>query len=246
MRRISAMDPAGPCFEKYSEPNRLAREDAEFVDAIHTSTSFGYRLAIGHADYYPNDGDTQPGCIILKKSVSSLITFFLCGKMIEYQVEVDIDDMNDTMTNDITRDDPVAFYSCSHSRAITYFRDSITELCKFKSYECSSWRNFKKNYCTYCNTNRMGFFAEKPEEPTYYFINVAAKKPHCLDPPPPEPEPEGIILGYGQSLRTKQRTEFNETYTIYCKNSAIKRPFDFNLALLFVAVFASIFDLYIF
>jgi hypothetical protein len=45
-RRITGMDPAGPCFEKYTEENRLAIGDAEYVDVIHTSTSFGFRKGI--------------------------------------------------------------------------------------------------------------------------------------------------------------------------------------------------------
>lgn len=200
------MDPAGPCFEKYSEENRLAQNDADFVDVIHTSTSFGYRKALGHADFYPNNGSTQPGCIIFK-TLSSVITFFLCGQMIEYNIEQDIDDMNDTKLFMLENRDSIPFYSCSHSRAITYFTDSIIEKCKFKSYECSSWKNFNKNYCTYCETNRMGFYSVKPDEPTYYFLNVAPKSPHCLDPPPPEP----VLI---------RQELLNETYK-YCKNSAV-------------------------
>lgn len=226
MRRITGMDPAGPCFEKYSEENRLSRDDAEFVDVIHTSTSFGYRRTLGHADFYPNNGDTQPGCIIFK-TISSVITFFLCGQMIEYNIEQDINEMNDTKLFEIDIRDSIPFYSCSHSRAITYFTSSILEICKFKSYECSSWRNFKKNYCTFCKTNRMGFFSEKPVEPTYYYLNVASRAPHCLDPI--------------EEISVPNDTEISEEYLKYCPNYAYKVDLSLNY---FVILSVLIFNFY--
>lgn len=218
------MDPAGPCFEKYSEENRLSRDDAEFVDVIHTSTSFGYRKTLGHADFYPHNGETQPGCFIFK-TISSVITFFLCGQMIEYNIEQDINDINDTKLLQIDIRDNIPFYSCSHSRAITYFINSIVETCKFRSHECSSWSNFRKNYCSYCNTNRMGFFSEKPLEPTYYFLNVASRAPHCLDTV--------------DEISLANDTENLEDYLKYCPNNAFR-----NFSIL--QHYFIIFNLYIF
>jgi hypothetical protein len=83
------MDPAGPCFyynylNTYPQPlpdlycgletdwkqvyfgdagfaNRLHISDAQYVDVIHTSRIFGIVYPIGHADYYPNGGTSQPG-----------------------------------------------------------------------------------------------------------------------------------------------------------------------------------------
>eukprot|EP00918_Siedleckia_nematoides_P026190 GHVU01056481.1.p1 GENE.GHVU01056481.1~~GHVU01056481.1.p1 ORF type:complete len:322 (-),score=24.49 GHVU01056481.1:46-1011(-) len=62
--RISAMDPAGPAFEKEDPASRLDRTDAVFVDTIHTD---GFELGLGydvsHSDFYPNKGlSPQPPC----------------------------------------------------------------------------------------------------------------------------------------------------------------------------------------
>lgn len=69
---FSGLDPAGPLF--YADiPNltgrTLVKEDAHFVDIIHTSWgSYGIAKKIGDADFYPNFGvlpiQTQPYCLV--------------------------------------------------------------------------------------------------------------------------------------------------------------------------------------
>ncbi|XP_026728555.1 pancreatic lipase-related protein 2-like [Trichoplusia ni] len=62
--RITGLDPAGPCFSDV-EPNlRLNRNDADFVDVIHTDAgTYGIHESVGHVDFFPNSGSTQPGCL---------------------------------------------------------------------------------------------------------------------------------------------------------------------------------------
>ncbi|CAD6230544.1 GSCOCG00006812001-RA-CDS [Cotesia congregata] len=64
--RISGLDSAMPDFEKMPIHVRLDPTDAKLVDVIHTDSSRIVRLGIyqpcGHLDFYPNDGDDQPGC----------------------------------------------------------------------------------------------------------------------------------------------------------------------------------------
>ncbi|ODM94556.1 Pancreatic triacylglycerol lipase [Orchesella cincta] len=75
--RITALDPALPLFEDATDENRIDPSDAAYsypyVDVIHTagggsSTNRNGRAALaffeprGHADFYVNNGKTQPGC----------------------------------------------------------------------------------------------------------------------------------------------------------------------------------------
>lgn len=69
--RITGLDPAGPLFEKpllVKKKKRLVKEDADFVDVIHTCAGMlGFKRALGHADFFPNGGkNIQPGCGLFK------------------------------------------------------------------------------------------------------------------------------------------------------------------------------------
>jgi hypothetical protein len=62
----TGLDPALPGFGKFSvvNHNMLERNDARFVDIIHTCGGFlAQEDQIGHADFYPNNGRrSQPTC----------------------------------------------------------------------------------------------------------------------------------------------------------------------------------------
>ncbi|CAG5091321.1 Oidioi.mRNA.OKI2018_I69.PAR.g12968.t1.cds [Oikopleura dioica] len=66
--RITGLDAAGPLFEKVEAPARLDHTDARFVDLMHTNGAqvshglCGLNEPFGHADFYPNGGNHQPGC----------------------------------------------------------------------------------------------------------------------------------------------------------------------------------------
>lgn len=79
--RITALDPAGPLFERTNEDKRLHREDATSVDVIHTDglnawrpdwtyNHFGTLIPLGTIDFYPNWGCEQPGVGVLNISGS--------------------------------------------------------------------------------------------------------------------------------------------------------------------------------
>lgn len=61
--RITGLDPAGVLFSPNSTVF-LTKEDAEFVDVIHTDAGvYGTSEALASVDFYPNGGDrVQSGC----------------------------------------------------------------------------------------------------------------------------------------------------------------------------------------
>lgn len=63
IKRISALDPAGPQFEFNVHSERLNESDAEIVVVVHTDNGlFGMNKKIGKVDFYPNGGFVQPDC----------------------------------------------------------------------------------------------------------------------------------------------------------------------------------------
>ncbi|XP_053611601.1 pancreatic lipase-related protein 2-like [Plodia interpunctella] len=61
--RITGLDPAGPLWHFNSY--RITKEDAKYVEIIHTNAGFsslGIVWDVGHVDFYPNGGYSQPGC----------------------------------------------------------------------------------------------------------------------------------------------------------------------------------------
>lgn len=74
VKRISGLDPAGPgMYPPWYEPG-LSKDDAVFVDAIHSDRFWiGTGARSGHVDFYPDDALVQQGCPPLR--FTSLISF---------------------------------------------------------------------------------------------------------------------------------------------------------------------------
>ncbi|CAH1724056.1 unnamed protein product [Aphis gossypii] len=61
--RITGLDPALPLYYSTHLNSRLSRNDAKFVDVIHTNALIQGQLApCGDVDFYVNGGLAQPGC----------------------------------------------------------------------------------------------------------------------------------------------------------------------------------------
>ena len=65
---IIGLDPAGPEFDVNKPLERLNKDDANYVHVIHSNLhkvlyQLGISEPIGHADFYPNYGLTQEGCM---------------------------------------------------------------------------------------------------------------------------------------------------------------------------------------
>lgn len=76
--RITGLDPAGPLFWTPSPLTRLSREQAAFVDVVHTDAGWhglGVSDSAGHADFWPNYGTAmQPGCTDVRKYAGAAVS----------------------------------------------------------------------------------------------------------------------------------------------------------------------------
>ncbi|XP_053602360.1 pancreatic lipase-related protein 2-like isoform X1 [Plodia interpunctella] len=130
--RITGLDPAAPYFSKTVTLVRLDRSDAKYVDVIHSNavplyfSGFGITEPIGHVDFYPNGGSTQPGC----KSASQ-----------------------QRPSGDIYQQ--VLRVSCNHERSYEYFTESIAPSCPFLAVQCDSYDTFLAGNCTTCDHKHL-------------------------------------------------------------------------------------------
>lgn len=63
---IIGLDPNSGLFSVNNPAERLDSGDADYVEAVHTNGgfgNFGIGSPIAHADFFPNGGSSQPGCI---------------------------------------------------------------------------------------------------------------------------------------------------------------------------------------
>lgn len=141
--RITGLDPAAPYFTDTVTIVRLDRSDAKYVDIIHSNamplyfSGFGISEPIGHVDFYPNGGSTQPGC----KSGA------VGGSDNEMYQHV------------------VKRVGCNHERSYLYFTESINPSCPFMGVQCESFEAFQAGNCTACGNKHhcipMGYHSDK-------------------------------------------------------------------------------------
>ncbi|KAH3697159.1 hypothetical protein DPMN_084648, partial [Dreissena polymorpha] len=166
--RITGLDPAQPAFKDTPSVVHLDKQDAQFVDVIHTDGSefnyvsgYGWIQEVGHVDFYPNGGMDQPGCPT--ESV---------GGFVSAAYKEGLNGAEDEL-------------SCSHSRAIFLFTESILSTCAFYGHPCSSLEALDMNAasCLRCPLGvcpRMGYHADKtPKARGKYFLRTRGTTPYC-------------------------------------------------------------------
>ncbi|KAL7292369.1 hypothetical protein TKK_0013968 [Trichogramma kaykai] len=177
IQRITALDPAEPCFEDQDMDLRLTKTDAAFVDVIHTDGAMkknhglGLIEPIGHVDFYVNGGFNQPNCVAnLKPKFKSYINYM--------QI------LTHAAKNGL----------CQHNRALEIFTETIHQAtqkkCKFYAVP---WRLYstpqetkaaQKIECNSLICPEMGINADlflhyKPENNTFY-ASTSGEKPFCF------------------------------------------------------------------
>ncbi|XP_075156638.1 phospholipase A1-like [Haematobia irritans] len=86
--RITALDPARPCFVFTPVYPRVGKGDASFVDIIHTNPSgLGLEEAVGDADFFPGGLDSmKPGCNPLELLCSHERAIFFYAESVNHEM----------------------------------------------------------------------------------------------------------------------------------------------------------------
>lgn len=162
--RITGLDVGSPYFREVSPRVRLDSQDAILVDNIHSNAGenflqgLGSKEAVGHLDFFPNNGNHHPGCEIFSKEK-------VWRNFYEFLVNIIL---------------------CSHLRSIEFFIASIKYPDCFVGVPCSNYNDFSKGKCTCTQDNpcySMGLHAEKPFT-TYtsriLYLKTSSQYPYCL------------------------------------------------------------------
>merc|ERR1712168_1615587 len=158
--RITGLDPALPAFELAGKKNRIDKDDAELVDIIHTNSGMLWDgclsifKPIGHYDFFPAGGSHQPGC-------TDVCVLGSCTE----------NDINDLILG-----------GCSHSRAVTYFIESVTlsSSSSFMSWKCDSWELFQQGQCCQAQFAHMGLHLDRYNPEGSYYLMTAEEAPFSL------------------------------------------------------------------
>lgn len=129
--RITAMDPAEPLFTDTDPIVRLDKNDAKFVDVVHTDTvpitrgGLGMPMPIGHVDFYPNGGKENPGC----------------DRPVEHYIQQEAGSFAWGIQT---------FFSCNHIRSYQFVTEAIKSKQTQKAVICDSYEEFKEGRCFSC------------------------------------------------------------------------------------------------
>uniref|UniRef100_A0AB38ZED3 Venom lipase 2 n=1 Tax=Ectomocoris sp. TaxID=3104572 RepID=A0AB38ZED3_9HEMI len=196
--RITALDPAQPGFETAKPEVKLNKEDAIFVDAIHSDAKpfipligFGMMQPIAHVDFYMNGGAKQPGCLSISlPSIKSLLD------LLKFPVEVLYE-----------------WVGCSHGRATEYFIWALKlRNCTMWGRKMSTVENLLKitsigtlsvfdplikaiGDCDETNCSPVGFNTFKLKARGAFAVSTSADEPYCNTPKKANGKLSGLLGG---------------------------------------------------
>ncbi|GAB1859701.1 phospholipase A1 [Camponotus japonicus] len=167
VQRITGLDPAQPCFRNAEPSVHLNKNDAPFVDVIHTngrllmSLGLGLPEIIGHVDFYPNGGKMQPGC----EKTTLLFDYLPIPATVIHKA------------------------ICSHGRSYIYFTESlVSAVANNCSFWAHNWNRTSKQLSQIiakpCNINictEMGIRAEMYNQRGCFFLSTANTYPFCAN-----------------------------------------------------------------
>lgn len=117
-------------FDEREPRDRIARGDAQYVECIHTNgglVGFGIGAAICDADFFPNGGSSQPGCLSEYKKAFHILRVSVMTILI------------DRIANFLAN-------TCSHLRVVELYAESLLRN-EFWANQCESTRRMSRQNC---------------------------------------------------------------------------------------------------
>ncbi|OCT71288.1 pancreatic lipase-related protein 2 [Xenopus laevis] len=165
--RITGLDPAGPLFQDTPPEVRLDPTDADFVDVIHTDTSplipnvgLGMSQSVGHLDFFPNGGETMPGC---ERNIA-----------------------NQRLGINELWEGADVLVACNHLRSFKYYTESILTPDAFVAFFSDTYEEFKKGAgfpCPSSGCPLMGHYADMNGQGTLsgqsLYLNTGDVQPYA-------------------------------------------------------------------
>ncbi|KAG8186043.1 hypothetical protein JTE90_007429 [Oedothorax gibbosus] len=155
--RITGLDPAGPYFEDTDPRVRLDKNDALFVDVIHTDSPPAAQVAgmlqpVGHLDFYPTPGWRRTGCSLLE----GIKSFRRCKAVHAPEL----------FTESINMDCPFYGYMC----------DSYAN---FTSGQCDRGCGSDMSQCAPMGYKSEEWLRVTSSEPMTMFLETGLEEPFC-------------------------------------------------------------------
>jgi len=162
--RLTLLDPC-----PYHQANVIAKTDAEFVEAIHTSSQgICSDIPLAHVDYYPNGGDAQPcgdgSCSCWFGSSVCFTCYHGAPRCMDFFGNQD--------------------WVANHMRAVELYRESIGSPSRFISWKCSeTYEEFVSGDRVCAETSQkipMGEHSTDQGTPAegLYYLTTAGQSPY--------------------------------------------------------------------
>ena len=162
--RLTLLDPC-----PYHQANVIAKADAEFVEAIHTSSQgICSDIPLAHVDYYPNGGDAQPcgdgSCSCFDGSPVCSTCYHGAPRCMDFFGNQD--------------------WIANHMRAVELYRESIGSPSRFLSWKCSeTYEEFVSGDRVCAETSQkipMGEHSTDQGTPAegLYYLTTAGQSPY--------------------------------------------------------------------
>ncbi|XP_066245218.1 pancreatic lipase-related protein 2-like [Euwallacea similis] len=163
LKKITGLDPSGPRFEGMPAHVRLHASHAKYVEVLHTDAMDdnhqGAMTLFGHADFFINNAEMQPGCP-------------------QNQAKYDLL----SITRAMLKEGQIV-QGCNHKRAFKYYIEALElEECTFLGIKCPNYADFREGKCTSCDKNcrTFGLVSYHEGYNSSYFLQTASKRPFCL------------------------------------------------------------------